>query len=60
MPGLEKSPESAVVALWNQQTNQVYLDVQNLPAAPAGKQYQLWGIVDGTPVDMGMLDQNFS
>lgn len=60
MPGLEKAPESAVVALWNQKTNEVMLDVQNLPAAPTGKQYQLWTIVDGKPVDMGMLDPAFS
>lgn len=60
MPGLDKSPQSSVVALWNQQTKEVFLDVQNLPAAPAGKQYQLWGIVNGAPVDMGVLDPNFS
>lgn len=60
MPGLEKAPESEVVALWNQKTNEVLLDVQNLPAAPTGKQYQLWTIVDGKPVDMGMLDPAFS
>jgi len=60
MPGLEKAPESSVVALWNQKNNEVVLDVQNLPAAPTGKQYQLWTIVDGKPVDMGMLDPEFS
>jgi len=59
MAGLGKSPESSVAALWNQKTNEVMLDVQNLPAAPAGKQYQLWSIVDGKPVDIGMLDQEF-
>lgn len=60
LAGLEKSPQSAVAAFWNQQTNEVLLDVQNLPAAPAGKQYQLWSIVDGVPVDIGMLDHEFS
>jgi anti-sigma-K factor RskA len=60
MAGLPKSPESAVSAFWNQQTNEVYVDVQKLPAAPAGKQYQLWTIVDGKPVDVGMLDNQFS
>jgi anti-sigma-K factor RskA len=25
---------------------------------PAGKQYQLWAIVDGKPVDAGMIDLN--
>ncbi len=59
MPGLEKAPDSEVTALWNQQTNEVLLDVQNLPTPPTGKQYQLWTIVDGKPVDMGMIDDNF-
>jgi len=59
MPGLEKAPNSEVVALWNQKTNEVLLDVRNLPAPPTGKQYQLWTIVDGKPVDMGMLDDDF-
>ena len=60
MAGLEKSPQSSVAAIWNTKTNEVALDVQNLPAAPQGKQYQLWTIVDGKPVDMGMLDPEFS
>lgn len=60
LAGLDKSPESAVSAFWNTQTNEVLLDVQNLPAAPQGKQYQLWSIVDGKPVDIGMLDNAFT
>jgi len=59
MPGLEKAPDSEVTALWNQKTNEVLLDVQNLPDPPTGKQYQLWTIVDGKPVDMGMIDDDF-
>ena len=27
----------------------------SLPAAPAGRQYQLWAIVNGQPLDAGML-----
>lgn len=60
MGGLPKSPESSVAAIWDTKTNEILLDVQNLPAAPQGKQYQLWTIVDGKPVDMGVLDQEFS
>ncbi|TDE11105.1 anti-sigma factor [Dyadobacter psychrotolerans] len=61
LAGLPKSPESNVSAFWNKQTNEVMLDIQNLPPAPAGKQYQLWSIVDGAPapVDLGMLDEQF-
>ncbi|PWJ59614.1 anti-sigma-K factor rskA [Dyadobacter jejuensis] len=57
--GLEKSPESSVSAFWNDSSQEVVLDVQKLPAVPAGKQYQLWSIVDGVPVDMGVLDSDF-
>lgn len=60
LAGLPKSPESAVSAFWNTQTNEVLIDVQNLPAAPQGKQYQLWSIVDGKPMDNGMLDSTFT
>lgn len=60
LAGLDKSPQSAVSAFWNTQTNEVLLDVQKLPAAPQGKQYQLWSIVDGKPVDIGMLDNAFT
>lgn len=59
MKGVEKSPESEVTVFWNKNTSEVKLLVQNLPAAPTGKQYQLWTIVDGVPVDMGMLDNDF-
>jgi anti-sigma-K factor RskA len=60
MAGMPKSPESSAAAFWNQKTNEVMIDVQNLPAAPLGKQYQLWSIVDGKPVDIGMLDHQFA
>jgi len=60
LKGVEKSPESGVVAFWNQKTKEVLLNVQSLPIAAAGKQYQLWAIVGDKPVDMGMLDQDFS
>lgn len=56
----KKSPESSVSVFWNRQTNEVMIDVQSLPAAPQGKQYQLWSIVDGKPVDIGMLDNAFT
>lgn len=59
LKGVEKSPESKVMAFWNKETDEMKLTVESLPAAPKGKQYQLWGIVDGKPVDMGMIDLDF-
>ena len=57
--GVEKSPNSKVLAFWNKETEEMKLVVDNLPVAPKGKQYQVWGIVDGVPVNMGMVDLDF-
>lgn len=40
---------------WNKETAETYLVINNLPAPPPGKQYQLWALVDGKPVDAGVL-----
>ncbi len=53
--GLEASPEAAAKIFWMKNSGEVYIDPSNLPAAPDGKQYQLWAIVDGKPVDAGMI-----
>lgn len=50
---LEK--KSAMVHV-NMETNEVYFNASVLPASPEQKQYQLWAIVDGKPVDAGMID----
>lgn len=57
LKGVEKHPDLLAEVFWNE-NNQVFLNPKNLPAAPTGKQYQLWAIVDGKPVDMGMYDPN--
>jgi len=41
--------------LYSGASHRVYLDVQQLPALPAGKQYQLWALDKGKPVDAGVL-----
>ncbi|OLY92360.1 Anti-sigma-K factor rskA [Cnuella takakiae] len=49
-------PDALVQVLWNTQTKGVYVSNQSLPQPPAGRQYQLWAIVDGKPVDAGVLN----
>ena len=58
MPGAPKSPapSSLATVYWNTQSKDVYLLVNKLPAPRADKQYQLWAIVDGKPVDAGVFD----
>lgn len=41
---------------WDKQALAVHFDPLALPAPPEGKQYQLWALVDGQPVDAGMID----
>ena len=53
--GLEAAPTASAKIFWKQTTGEVYLDPSDLPDAPKGKQYQLWAIVDGKPVDAGMI-----
>jgi anti-sigma-K factor RskA len=61
MKGLEKKdPSSLALICWNTESKDVFIDVKNLPQAPEGMQYQLWAIVDGKPVDLGVMDTSDS
>lgn len=53
--GLEAAPNAAAKIFYMENTGEVYVDPSNLPDVPPGKQYQLWGIVNGKPVDAGMI-----
>lgn len=44
------------VVYWNPETRNVYLDAAGMPPLPEDKQYQLWAIADGDPVDAGVFD----
>lgn len=57
LKGVESKPGMLASVYWDKSKN-VYLSLKNLPQAPAGKQYQLWAIVDGKPLDAGVYDQN--
>jgi anti-sigma-K factor RskA len=49
-------PSSLATVYWDTLSKDVYLMVNKLPQPAAGKQYQLWAIVDNKPVDAGMLN----
>jgi len=53
--GTPHAPNALAKIFWMKNTGQVYVDPSNLPQPTAGKQYQLWAIVDGKPVDAGMI-----
>ncbi|MEP6583953.1 MAG: anti-sigma factor [Ginsengibacter sp.] len=55
LKGTPHAPEALAKIFWMKNTGEVYVDPSNLPSVPSGKQYQLWAIVDGKPVDAGII-----
>jgi anti-sigma-K factor RskA len=55
LAGTPAAPSAKARVLYNPATRAVYVDVRSLPAPPAGKQYQLWALDNGKPVDAGVL-----
>ncbi|MBP9795917.1 MAG: anti-sigma factor [Chitinophagales bacterium] len=58
MKGQVISPNSTSVVFWDKSSGNVYLSALNLPIPEAGKQYQLWALKDGKPIDAGVFDIN--
>lgn len=59
MKGMPESPASFATVFWDTTSKDVYLVVNNLPKPASDKQYQLWALFNGQPIDIGMIDNNF-
>jgi len=59
MKGMDASPSSFATVYWDTTSKDVYLLVNNLPAPPTNQQYQLWALLDGKPIDIGMIENDF-
>ena len=57
LEGTEKYPEQSAQVYWNSENSQTYIVMEDLAPAPEGLTYQLWAIVDGVPLDMGIYDE---
>ena len=60
LAGTANSPSSKMMVMWNVKEQKVMIDMQSmaLPLNDADHQYQLWALVDGKPVDLGVFDVN--
>lgn len=58
LQGTPKSPASAITVAWNPGKKKVWIDLANanMPVNDKNHQYQLWGLVGGKPVDLGVFD----
>jgi anti-sigma-K factor RskA len=55
LAGLKPSPGASARALWSRNRGMVFT-VAGLPAAPAGRVYQVWVVTGPAPVSAGLLD----
>jgi anti-sigma-K factor RskA len=60
LAGTKVSPAARAVVYWNKETGATYVNSSDLPAEAADKQYQLWAIVNGKPVDLGVISKDSS
>lgn len=56
MDGTPVSPQSYTTVYWDTTSHDVYLLINNLPKPASDQQYQLWALLNGQPIDMGMLE----
>ena len=56
LAGTDISPDSDMKVFWNPNKKKVGMFNTRLPQPSADAQYQLWAIVDGAPVDLGVFD----
>ncbi len=58
MTSVIKGKSFAASVHWNKKTEEAYLSITDLAELTREQQYQLWAIVDGKPVSMGVFDLN--
>jgi anti-sigma-K factor RskA len=60
LQGTAKAPQSQVTVAWSPAKQKVWIDMRSLkmPLNDKEHQYQLWALVAGKPVDLGVFDKN--
>lgn len=56
MQGTDLAPQAIARVFVNTESQIALLDAGSLPPPPSDKTYQLWALIDGNPVDMGIFD----
>jgi anti-sigma-K factor RskA len=59
LKGTAKMPSAQITVAWSPVKKKVMIDMagMQLPANDANHQYQLWALVNGKPVDLGVFDK---
>ncbi len=55
LAGTPAAPQARGRVFFDPSTHRVFIDAKQMPPLPAGKQYQLWALHNGKPVDAGLM-----
>ncbi len=51
-------PDATAIVYWNKGTGELYINANKLETPDSDKQYQLWALKGGKPIDAGIFDAN--
>ena len=57
---MDTTKSDAARIYWMKNTGEVYIDPSNLPKIADNKQYQFWAIIDGKPVNGGIITKEIN
>ncbi|MCB9240961.1 MAG: anti-sigma factor [Flavobacteriales bacterium] len=55
LASMDSTVSQQATVFWSNQSKKVFIDYASMPKPPQGKQYQLWTLVDGQPIDQGVI-----
>lgn len=58
MKGMPGKENNSAMLVWDPHSKDVYIYAGGMQQTPKGKQYQLWAIVDGKPVNAGVINND--
>jgi anti-sigma-K factor RskA len=59
LKGTPEFPKAMTTIYWDSTSHDVYLLINNLPKPASDKQYQIWALLDGQPIDLGMIENEY-
>jgi Anti-sigma-K factor rskA len=59
LKGTPEFPQAMTTIYWDSTSHDVYLLINNLPKPASDKQYQIWALLDGQPIDLGMIENEY-
>jgi anti-sigma-K factor RskA len=59
LKGTPDFPKAMTTVYWDSTNHDVYLLVNNLPKPASDKQYQIWALMNGQPIDLGLIENEY-